>query len=335
MQEALLTTRHLFIGAAFVALLCAAAAAPARELKGWSVHPDDYPVNLGMQRFADAVGPATQGRHSARVYPSSQLAPQGAVLERIASGEIDFAEIGIVGYGEKVPALRVLGLPHLFHDSAQMFALLDGKLGDLLAAELEKSGAILLGWYDGGTRNFYHRSKPLRALPDFAGVRLRVGSTRAHIEMVDAMGAKAVPLAFKDVYRALEEGKVDGAENNLPSYESTGHYKLASHYTFTQHLVSPEMLVMSRRTWSELSPAEQAQLLQAGRKSALFMRDQWNRRLREIQSRLEKRGVKFHAGADYGPFVRRMKGVYDPLWAAKDPASVQALHIILNAMAGR
>ena len=125
------------------ALLCAAAAVPARELKGWSVHSDDYPVNLGMQRFADVVGPATQGRHSARVYANSQLAPQGAVLEKIASGEIDFAEIGILGYGDKVPALRVLGMPYMFHDSAQMFALLDGKLGDLLAAELEKGGVIL------------------------------------------------------------------------------------------------------------------------------------------------------------------------------------------------
>lgn len=325
--------KHL-MPAALAALLLAAPVA-ARELKGWSVHPDDYPVNLGMQRFADAVGPATQGRHTARVYANSQLAPQGAVLEKIASGEIDFAEIGVVGYGDKVPALRVLGMPYLFHDSAQMFALLDGKLGDLLAAELQKAGVVLLGWYDGGTRNFYHRNKPLRSLSDFAGVKLRVGSTRTHIEMVDAMGAQAVPLPFKEVYKAIENGKVEGAENNLPSYESTGHYKLAPHYTFTQHLVSPEMLIMSRQTWGQLSAAEQAQLLQAGRRSALFMREDWNRRLKEIQARLEKQGVKFHAGSDYGPFVRRMKPIYEPLWAAKDPVSVQALNMILNAMAGR
>jgi tripartite ATP-independent transporter DctP family solute receptor len=315
--------------------LAAAALAQARELKGWSVHPDDYPVNLGMQRFADAVGPATKGRHAARVYPNSQLAPQGAVLEKIASGEIDFAEIGIVGYGEKVPALRVLGTPYMFHDSAQMFALLDGKLGDLLAAELEKAGVVLLGWYDGGTRNFYHRSKPLRSLSNFTGVKLRVGNTKTHIEMVDALGATAVPLPFKEVYAALEQGRVDGAENNLPSYESTGHYKLAPHYTFTQHLVSPEMLVMSRKTWNELSAAEQALLLAAGRDSARFMREEWNRRLKEIQARLEKQGVKFHTGTDYGPFVRRMRSIYEPLWAAKDPVSVQALAMILNAMAGR
>lgn len=318
-----------------VALLAGAQACAARELKGWSVHPDDYPVNLGMQRFADAVGPATKGRHTARVYANSQLAPQGAVLEKIASGEIDFAEIGVVGYGEKVPALRVLGMPYMFHDSAQMFALLDGRLGDILAAELEKAGVVLLGWYDGGTRNFYHRHKPLQNLSSFASVKLRVGNTKMHIEMVDALGATAVPLPFKEVYAALEQGRVDGAENNLPSYESTGHYKLAPHYTFTQHLVSPEMLIMSKKTWDELSPAEQVQLRAAGRGSASFMREEWNRRLKEIQARLEKQGVKFHFATDYGPFVRRMKPIYEPLWAAKDPASVQALAMILNAMAGR
>lgn len=307
--------------------------AQSRELRGWSVHPDDYPVNMGMQRFADAVGPLSDNKHTAKVYGNSQLAPQGQVLEKIASGEIDFAEIGVVGYGEKVPALRVLGMPYMFHGSEQMFALLDGELGMLLAAELEKVGVILLGWYDGGTRNFYHRSKALRGLSDFTDVKLRVGNTKTHIEMVQAMGAKAMPIAFKDVYKAIEDGTVDGAENNLPSYESTGHYKLAPHYTFTQHLVTPEMLIISKKTWDQFSKPEQQKLLEAGRASARFMREEWNRRLKEIQARLSKQGVKFYSGADYGPFVRRMKPLYDPMWSASDPVSRQALGLILTSMA--
>jgi tripartite ATP-independent transporter DctP family solute receptor len=318
---------------ALLLALCCSLATEARELRGWSVHADDYPVNMGMQRFADAVGPATSGRLTARVYGNSQLAPQGQVLEKIASGEIDFAEIGIVGYGEKVPALRVLGMPYLFHGSEQMFSLLDGELGALLAVELEKAGVILLGWYDGGTRNFYHRSKAMRGLTEFSGVKLRVGNTKTHIDMVDAMGAKALPIPFKDAYKALEEGKVDGAENNLPSYESTGHYKLAPHYTFTQHLVTPEMLILSKKTWEQLSKDEQKKLLDAGRESARFMRAEWNRRLKEIQARLTKGGVKFYNGSDYGPFVRRMKPLYDPLWSASDPVSRQALGLILASMA--
>jgi len=307
-------------------------ATQARELRGWSVHADDYPVNLGMQRFAEAVGPATQGQHNARVYGNAQLAPQGQVLEKIASGEIDFAEIGVVGYGDKVPALRVLGMPYLFHGSEQMFSLLDGELGALLSVELEKAGVILLGWYDGGTRNFYHRAKAMRGLSEFTGVKLRVGNTKTHIDMVDAMGAKAVPIAFKDVYKAIEDGTVEGAENNLPSYESTGHYKLAPHYTFTQHLVTPEMLILSKKTWDQLSKPEQQKLLEAGRESARYMRGEWNKRLKEIQARLTKAGVKFYSGSDYGPFVRRMKPLYDPLWTTTDPVSRQALGLILTSM---
>lgn len=313
--------------------LCGSFSTQARELRGWSVHADDYPVNMGMQRFADQVAAITGNKHTARVYGNSTLAPQGQVLEKIASGEIDFAEIGVVGYGDKVPALRVLGMPYLFHGSEQMFSLLDGELGALLSVELEKAGVILLGWYDGGTRNFYHRSKPMRSLSDFSGVPLRVGNTKTHIEMVDAMGAKAIPIPFKDVYKALEDGKVDGAENNLPSYESTGHYKLAPHYTFTQHLVTPEMLILSKKTWEQLSKAEQQKLLEAGRESARYMRAEWNKRLKEIQARLTKAGVKFYNGSDYGPFVRRMKPLYDPMWAASDPVSRQALGLILTSMA--
>lgn len=320
-----------------VSVLGSALAGPlqARELRGWSVHADDYPVNQGMQQFAQAVGRISAGSHTARVYGNAQLAPQGKVLEELAGGAIDFAEIGVLGYGDRIPALLVLGMPYLFRDSEQMFALLDGELGRLLAAELRKHDVILLGWYDGGTRNFYHRSKPLRRVSDFAGEKLRVAASSGAMQMVQALGAQPVPLPFKDVLGALENGQVDGAENNLPSYESTGHYKLAPHYTLTRHLVSPEVLLMSRRAWDQFSPAAQAQLLEAGRLSALHMREQWGRRLLEIQARLEKQGVKFHAGGDAGPMVRRMRPLYEPLWASADPLSRQALGLVLRSMAGR
>ena len=319
---------------------CVLAGAPvgavqARELRGWSVHADDYPVNQGMQQFAQAMGRISAGKHTARVYGNAQLAPQGKVLEEMGSGAIDFAEIGVAGYGDRVPALQVLGMPYLFHDSEQMFALLDGELGRLLSSELRKYDVILLGWYDGGTRNFYHRSKPLRRVSDFHGEKLRVAASRGYTQMVEALGGKPVTLPFKDVLGAFEKGQVDGAENNLPSYESTGHYKLAPHYTLTRHLVSPEMLLMSRRTWEQFDPAAQRELLEAGRLSALHMREQWNRRLLEIQARLEKQGVKFHAGGDAGPMVRRMRPLYEPLWASSDPLSRQALGLVLKSMAGR
>lgn len=325
--------------ACMLALACAlgcvmAGPLQARELRGWSVHPDDYPVNLGMQQFAQAVGRVSAGEHTAQVYGNAQLAPQGSVLDKLARGEIDFAEIGVLGYGDRIPALQVLGMPYLFRNSEQMFALLDGDLGRLLAAELRKYDVVLLGWYDGGTRNFYHRSKPLRRVSDFAGEKLRVAASSGTQQMVEALGGRPVPLPFKDVLGALESGQIDGAENNLPSYESTGHYRLAPHYTLTRHLVSPEVLLMSRRTWEQFSPAAQAQLLEAGRLSALYMREQWNRRLLEIQARLEKQGVKFHAGGDAGPMVRRMRPLYEPLWASADPLCRQALGLVLRSMAG-
>lgn len=199
---------------AFACVLAGASvgAVQARELRGWSVHADDYPVNQGMQQFAQAVGRISAGQHTARVYGNAQLAPQGKVLEEMGSGAIDFAEIGVAGYGDRVAALQVLGLPYLFHDSEQMFALLDGELGRLLSTELRK--------YDGGTRNFYHRSKPLRRVSDFHGEKLCVG-------------------------------------------------------------------------------------------------------------------VKFHAGGDAGPMVRRMRPLYEPPWASPDPLSRQALGLVLKSRAGR
>jgi len=299
-------------------------------LHGWSIHPADYPVNQAMQQFADALASITGRKLSAQVHPSGELAPQGEVLTRLSTGQIDFAEIGVLGYGDKVPALQLLGVPFLFKESAEMFKLLDGRLGQLMADELKKVGVILLGWYDGGTRNFYHRSKALSATNDFKGERLRVGNTPSHIAMVSALGGKPVSLAFKDVQGALESGQIDGAENNLPSYESAGHYKVAPHYTITRHLVSPEMLIMSQQAWQRFSPSEQEQVLKAGLASAKLMRQLWAQRVADTQARLTKQGVQFHLYGDHGSILRRMKPIYDPLWHSTDPVMREALGLILS-----
>ncbi|NDY90273.1 TRAP transporter substrate-binding protein [Ideonella livida] len=304
-------------------------------LNGWSIHPDDYPVNQAMQRFADELARITGQRLTAKVHGNGSLAPQGQVLERLTRGEIDFAEIGLLGYGDKVPVLQLLGTPFLFKESGAMFKLLDGRLGALIAAELRRFGVILLGWYEGGTRNFYHRHKPLRTASDFQGERLRVGNTPAHAAMVSTLGGKAVPLPFKEVLAAFEGGQIDGAENNLPSYESTGHYKVAPHYTLTRHLVSPEMLIMGEKAWARFSPAEQERLLQAGRESALHMRQLWAQRVAEVQARLARQGVQFHLAGDHGAVLRRMKPIYEPLWRSTDPVTREALSMVLTqGMAG-
>lgn len=318
----------LALGSAWAATRAQAAVDPV--LHGWSIHPADYPVNQAMQAFADSVARITAGKLSAQVHANGELAPQAEVLTRLSSGQIDFAEIGVLGYGDKVPALQLLGVPFLFKESAEMFKLLDGRLGQLMAEELKKVGVILLGWYDGGTRNFYHRSKALRTTNDFKGERLRVGNTPSHIAMVSALGAVPVALGFKDVQGALESGQIDGAENNLPSYESAGHYKTAPHYTITRHLVSPEMLVMSQQAWQRFSPSEQEQLLKAGQASAKLMRQLWAQRVADTQARLAKQGVQFHMYGDHGSILRRMKPIYDPLWRSTDPVTREALGLILS-----
>lgn len=318
-----------------LAPLAASAASASNMLNGWSIHPDDYPVNQAMQRFADDLAKITGQRLTAKIHGNATLAPQGQVLERVVRGEIDFAEMGILGYGDKIPVLQLLSTPFLFRESAEMFKLLDGRLGALIADELRRFGVILLGWYDGGTRNFYHRTKPLRDTTDFQGERLRVGNTPTHAAMVTTLGGKAVPLPFKDVMGAFESGQIDGAENNLPSYESTGHYKAAPHYTLTRHLVSPEMLIMSEKTWARFKASEQAQLLKAGHASAVYMRQLWAQRVAEVQARLVKQGVRFYPSGDHGPIVRRMRPLYSSLWRNTDPVTQEAFGLILNQGAVR
>lgn len=228
----------------------------------------------------------------------------------LKSGEIDIAEFSSGPLSDAVPGIKVLNLPFLFKDSAHMFRHLDGKLGERFAGNLKAAGFVVLGWYDGGARSFYCM-KPVTNLTDLAGTNIRVQQSDIYIEMVKLLNATPVALPFKDVLDALQTGKVDCAENNLPSYESTGHYKVAKNVYVTNHVISPEALVVSTKLWASLDANDKAAFTEAGAKSALLMRELWNKRVALALETSTKQGSNFVKVRDVSPMVRRMGPLYN------------------------
>lgn len=298
------------------------------KLRAWNIHPDGYPVTEALKRFASLVAQGTQGRYQIEIFSNATLGDQPKAVQMLKSGEIDLAEFSSGPLSDAVPGLKALNLPFLFTDSAHMFKHLDGKLGERFAAKLQAAGFVVLGWYDGGGRSFYCVNRPLNSFKDLAGARIRVQQSEVYLEMVKLLDATPVALPFKEVMAALEKNEVDCAENNMPSFESTGHYKVAKSVYVTNHVISPEALVVSTKLWASLSPADKAAFSKAGTESAAIMRELWNKRVASAVETAAKQGVQFVRVKDPAPMVRRMSPLYSKYMA--DPSTREELLTIIG-----
>lgn len=320
--------RGVVLGAAMVLACAAVQAQTPTRLRAWNIHPDGYPVTEGMKYFAQAVEQETGGRYRIEVFSNASLGDQPKAVQMLKSGEIDVAEFSAGPLSEAAPGLRALNLPFLFTDSAHMFRHLDGALGQRLAAKLQPAGFVVVGWYDGGARSFYCSGRKVESYRDLGGAKIRVQQSEVYMEMVKLLDAKPVVLPFKEVLGGLEKGDVDCAENNMPSFESTGHYKVAKSVYLSNHVISPEALVVSTQLWARLNATDQAAFRKAGVASARVMRDLWNKRVAMAAETATKQGVQFERVRDYAPMLRRMAPLYAKYMA--DPTTREELLTIIQ-----
>lgn len=297
------------------------------KLRAWNIHPEGYPVTEAMKSFAAEIAKTTQEKYQIEIFSNGALGDQPKAVQMFKSGEIDIAEFNSGPLSDAVPGIKVLNLPFLFTDSAHMFRHLDGKLGGRFADNLKVAGFVVVGWYDGGSRSFYCATKAVKDLGDLAGTNIRVQQSEIYTEMVRLLDAKPVALPYKDVLDGLQQGKIDCAENNLPSYESAGHYKVAPHVYLTNHITSPEALVLSTQLWEKLSPQDRQAFTAAGAKSALLMRQLWNKRVASALEVTIQSGAQFVKVKNTASMIRRMAPLYGNYM--KDPTTRSELLMII------
>jgi len=271
-------SRYVTVGAgaalAMLALAGSYSVASAREFRAADIQEEGYPTVEALFFMDQLLAERTDGRHRIRVFHSRQLGEESQTIEQTRAGAIDLDRINVAAIGEVAPVLNVLAQPFLFRSIDHLYKVIDGPIGDDILAAVEPSGFVGLTFYDSGARSIYTKS-PVRSLPDLHGLRIRVQQSDLVIRMMKALGAEPVALPYGQVLTALSAQLVDGAENNWPSYVTTGHYKVAPYYTVTEHTMGPEILVMSRRAWQELSEADRVIFRTAARDSSRHMREQW------------------------------------------------------------
>jgi tripartite ATP-independent transporter DctP family solute receptor len=285
----------------------------AREFRAADIQEENYPTVQALRFMDRLVTERTGGRHRIRVFHSRQLGEESQTIEQTRVGAIDLNRINVGAMSDVAPELNVLAAPFLFRSVDHLNKVIDGPIGDEILATLEPYGFIGIAFYDSGARSLYTVRKPIRALADLKGLRIRVQQSEIMDTMINALGATPIGLPYGQVLTALSTNLVDGAENNWPSFVATGHYKIARYYTVTEHTMGPEVLVMSQRAWQELSPEDRTIFRTAARESSKYMRNQWQRWEEQSRRQAEEAGVTIISTIDRKPFEDATRPLRDRL----------------------
>jgi tripartite ATP-independent transporter DctP family solute receptor len=312
----------------FAALLLVAAttSAPAREFRAADTQSEDYPTVQALRFMDRVIEEKTSGRLQIRVFHSRQLGEEKETIEQTRAGAIDLNRTNVALIGTFVPAMNVLAMPFLFRSIDHLQKVLDGPIGDEILGSFEPYGFVGLAFYDSGARSIYNSVRPIRSLADMKDLRLRVQQSQLMSDMIKALGAEPVELPYGQVRTGLATKLIDGAENNWPSFVTTGHYKYAGFYTLTEHTMSPEVLVMSLKAWSSLSAEDQVVFRDAARQSSQFMRERWKDLEAQSRKEAEAAGVTIVSDFDRKPFEAAMAGIYTR--ARRDPAAAALIERI-------
>ena len=258
------------------------------------VHAEGYPTTLADYEFARLVEERTEGRIKIDVYSGGTLyGEETGSIEALQIGDLAFARVSASPVASYVPALNVIQLPYLYRDGDHMWQVLNGEIGQQMLADIQASGSGLVGlcYYDAGARNFY-TTTPVNSVEDMAGLKIRLQNNPMMVEMVQLLGGNGVTgIGPNDVYSAIQQGTIDGAENNWPTYESMGDYQVAPYFVLDGHTRVPEILLASEAVLNTLDPADVEIIKECAKETQAYEIEQWALREESSEAKVTSEGV--------------------------------------------
>ena len=283
--------RLLIVLGVFFMLACTKDSS-VKELKLAHSLSNSHPVHKAMTYFAERVALHSEGKMEIKIYPSSQLGSERECLELLQLGSLAMTKVSSAVMENFSPKLKVFGYPYLFESKEQRYALYDSDLGKELLADGEKYWLHGLTYFDAGSRSFYTKNTPITKPSDLKGLKVRVMQSPTAIKLVNAMGGSPTPVSWGELYTSLQQGVVDGAENNLPSFYSSKHYEICKNLCLDKHSSLPDILVMSSIIYADLNEQEKSILKISAQEAAIEQRRLWEKAEKESLAEIKKAGVK-------------------------------------------
>ena len=299
----MLNNRTLLAAAALACMAQLPAQAQNLVLKASDTHPAGYPTVVAVENMGKKLEAATNGRIKMQMFPGAVLGQEKEVVEQVQLGAIQIARISLGVIGPVVPDVNVFNMPFVFRNEAHMRAVIDGPIGSELLDKVSASPAklVALGWMDGGSRSLYTKKK-VTTPADLKGVKVRMMGNPLFVDTMNAMGGNGISMAYGEVFSALQTGVIDGAENNPPSLFTSNHYSAGTKfYAQTNHLIIPEIFVMSKATWDKLSKDDQALVKKVSREAQMDQRALWDKSVADYTGKLKAAGIEF-VNVDQKPF---------------------------------
>ncbi|TWU38381.1 TRAP transporter substrate-binding protein [Novipirellula artificiosorum] len=279
-----------------------------------------HPVHLAMEFMKQRLGELSDGTVTLDIYPSAVLGSETECIEQLQNGSLAMTKTSAGSIENFVPTMAVFSLPYVFRDETHFWNVLNGPIGKELLKEGESKYLRGLCYYDAGSRNFYTKETPIRTPDDLSGLKIRVMNSATAIELVKTLGAAPTPIAWGELYSALAQGTVDGAENNAPSFSTNKHYEVCKHFSLDGHSRIPDMLLMSTKVWRTLSQQEQTWLEQAAKESSDFQRELWRKETLASLEQAREEGVVVYE-VDVAAFAAKVQ----PMLEQVDNADVKKL----------
>lgn len=280
-----------------------------RKLKLAHSLNDQHPVHQGMVEMARVLEEVSGGAMVMDIYANGQLGQERDLLELLQVGSLDMTKVSAGALENFVPEIKVLTLPYIFRDSAHTWSVLQGPIGQKLLTQGEDYRLRGLCFYDAGSRSFYSKDKPIASPTDLAGKKIRVMNSQSAFDMVNALGGSPTPVSFGELYTALQQGVVDGAENNAPSFFTSRHYEICKYYSIDEHTTIPDVLIVSTYLWKRLSEQEKKWLQAAADKSLIYQKKVWKASVDESLKKVIAAGVKV-SYPQKSPFQAKVTNLY-------------------------
>ncbi|RCW64772.1 TRAP transporter substrate-binding protein [Pseudorhodoferax soli] len=323
-------TRH-FLQAAALALCCAATGAaqaqqPTTLKLGWPTSDGATdPLAIGARAFKQALEKQSGGAMQVQLYPNRQIGDDKQLVEGVRFGTVDAAVVTNAVTAQTEPAFGVLELPFLFENDAHVQRVLDGPVGADLAKRLAARGAVVLGYFEGGFRSLINNKRPVTQPADMGGVKVRVMQNPVYIDLVNALGGAAVPMAWGETITAIQQGTIDGLELPVALIEPLKVNEFAKYLSLTQHTFTAYELLIGKRLLDRLPAQQQAWVQAAAKEAVLEQRRAMAGQTPKALESLQKAGMQVNAIGDVANFRKAVAPVYDKARKAGQGALIDAV----------
>lgn len=269
-----------------------------------------HPVHQAMLYMGERLVEKSDSTMRLDVYPSQQLGTERELLELLQIGSVGMTKVSSAVLEGFVPEYQVFGLPYLFRDEEHRFKVWSTDVGRDILQSGQEFGLRGITYYDAGTRSFYTKDRPVEEPSDLRGLKIRVQESPLAMQMVQALGGSPTPIAWGELYTALQQGIVDGAENNPPSFYLSRHYEVCKFYSLDEHTAVPDVVLVSTVLWNDLTEEQREWLQEAADESAEHQRDLWAESVRESLEALTDAGVEI-VRPETEPFADQVASMYE------------------------